>query len=55
MIAEGQGCNSDSTTIDYYYDINVCGQAVIDAGYEFFSYDPNDGECMYEMTTSACL
>jgi len=51
MIAEGMACDSESTTIDYgFMDVNDCAQAVIDAGYQFFEHDPNDGECRYEMT-----
>ena len=51
MIAEGQSCNSENTSIDNFSDINDCAQAVVDYGYQFFSYDPNDGECRYEVTS----
>jgi len=51
MISEGQACDSDSYTIDFgFYDVNDCARAVVEHGYQFFSHDPNDGECRYEMT-----
>ena len=52
LIAEGQTCYSDDYTIDYGYDVQGCAQAVVDIGYQFFSYDPEDGECRYEETGS---
>jgi hypothetical protein len=30
----------------------LCAQAVVEAGYDFFIYDSNDGDCRAEATTS---
>lgn len=52
MIAEGQTCYSDDYTIEYGFDLYGCAEAVVEQGYQFFSFDPNDGECRYEITGS---
>jgi len=51
MISEGNACDASMTTIDFgLYDLEECARAVVDAGYQFFHQDPNDGECLWVET-----
>jgi hypothetical protein len=56
LIAARSSCESESVELGYFRDASeeenliTCAQAVIDAGYQFFIQDPNDGQCLVEMT-----
>lgn len=44
---------SDHSKLGNFNDVEECGRNVITNGYQFFIYDPNDGECLYETTASS--
>lgn len=44
---------SDHSKLGNYSDVDECGRNVITNGYQFFIFDPSDGECLYETTASS--
>jgi hypothetical protein len=52
LIRSDTSCSSDDVELGSYGTTAECGQAVIDEGYQFFTYI-SGGKCTAETTTSA--
>lgn len=54
VCAYRQTCAGSGSWIDYSPDFETCARDIAERGYEFFHYDPYDGDCRYVTGTSSC-
>lgn len=53
LIGEYVECDSENSQLGFFESLQECSEVCSSVGCEFFLYDKNDGECLWEQTTDA--